>query len=77
MQDRDLKDGLKAAGYSLEEMWFYRQNCELLDEMRKKTPLSEQKVRPAAHLRVIPGGKADAPAAQLGAPEVGAVKKAA
>lgn len=53
MSDRDLKDGLKAAGYSFEEFWFYRHNQELLEEMREK---EEAKTKDRSHLRLIQGG---------------------
>lgn len=60
MSDRDLKDGLRAAGYSFEEMWFYRQNQELLEELRKKVASEGNlTLRSKKHLRLILGGRSD------------------
>jgi hypothetical protein len=53
MSDRDLKNGMKAAGYSFEEFWFYRHNQELVEEMREKL---EAKKKDRSHLRLIQGG---------------------
>ncbi len=74
MSDRDLKDGLKAAGYSFEEYWFYRHNQELVEEMREK---EEAKKKDRSHLRLIQGGLSEsaAPAPEQAPPTP--VKKAA
>jgi len=71
MSDRDLKDGLKAAGYSFEEMWFYRHNQELLEDLREK----KSEARPK--LKLLQGGRTEAaPETEAGvAPDT--VKKAA
>jgi hypothetical protein len=74
MSDRDLKDGLKAAGYSFEEFWFYRHNQELVEEMREK---EEAKKKDRSHLRLIQGGLSEAPPTPAEGLEPGTVKKAA
>lgn len=76
MSERDLKTGMKAAGYSLEEFWFYRHNQELIEEMREKG--ADQK-KDRTHLRLIPGGLSEAPRSELAdaAAENSSVKKAA
>jgi len=77
MSDRDLKDGLKAAGYSFEEWYFYRQNREQLEDLREKKDAETKKARDRSHLRLIPGGRADPEVSAPLAPSGGAVKKAA
>jgi hypothetical protein len=51
MSDRDLKDAWKAAGYSMEEMWFFRYNQELIERLKEKKSAFG---RP--QLRLIQGG---------------------
>ncbi|MBU6376455.1 MAG: hypothetical protein KGQ59_10700 [Bdellovibrionales bacterium] len=79
MSDRDLKEGLRAAGYSFEEMWFYRQNQELLEELRKKTAseAAELSVRSKKHLRLILGGRSDEDSRPTELASSQSVKKAA
>jgi hypothetical protein len=74
MSDRDLKDGLKAAGYSLEEVWFYRHNQELIEEMREK---EESKKRDRSHLRLLQGGLSESATSDPGQEPPVPVKKAA
>jgi hypothetical protein len=52
MTDRDLKDSWKAAGYSMEEMWFFRYNQELIEKLREKKAAAENRPK----LRLIQGG---------------------
>lgn len=73
MSDRDLKDGLKAAGYSFEEFWFYRHNRELIDERHEKQELETRRAKDRGHLKLIQGGLSATPAGAAPA----TVKKAA
>ncbi|MFN7684090.1 MAG: hypothetical protein ACK5QT_01580 [Oligoflexia bacterium] len=54
MSDRDLKESWKAAGYSMEEMWFFRYNQELIERLREKKA-TQQATRPK--LTLIQGGQ--------------------
>lgn len=56
MVDRDLKDSWKAAGYSMEEMWFFRYNQELIEKLRDKKAAAEADKGKRGHLRLIQGG---------------------
>ena len=57
MGDRDLKDSWKAAGYSMEEMWFFRHNQELIEKLREKKAQDEAREKSRrGHLRLIQGG---------------------
>lgn len=56
MSDRDLKVGTITGGSSLEEMWFYRRNRELIDGLKEKERADETRPRDRSHLRLIQGG---------------------
>lgn len=78
MSDRDLKDGLKAAGYSFEEMWFYRLNQEHLEELRQKIAQApSEPARGRGHLRLIQGGRQETTPLPTDTPASASVKKAA
>jgi len=62
MVDRDLKDSWKAAGYSMEEMWFFRYNQELIERLREKKAVEEAaRAKGRPQLRLIEGGGEKSP----------------
>ncbi len=62
MADRDLKDTWKAGGYSMEEMWFFRYNQELIEKLReKKGAEASAQGKPRPQLKLIQGGGEKSP----------------
>ena len=57
MAERDFKDSRKAAGYSLEELWFFRYNQELIGKLREKLGRKREDRPERAKLTLIQGGK--------------------
>lgn len=56
MSDRDLKDSWKAAGYSMEEIWFFRYNQELIERLKEKKEAASGPSRGRPKLQLIQGG---------------------